>query len=43
MKVRTKGQERCNLEGRKDMRKTVEWLWERQTWTEMDSYIIHIK
>jgi len=24
-------------EGRKDVRKTVEWLWGRQAWREMDS------
>jgi len=43
MKIRTKGQERCNLEGRKDVTKTVEWLWGRQTWREMDSHIIYVK
>jgi hypothetical protein len=37
MKIRTKGQEKCNLEGRKVRSKkvgeTVGWLWGRQKWT----------
>jgi len=51
MKIGTKGQERCNLEGRKEgrkdrrknVRKAVGWLCGRQTWRELDSFIIHIK
>ena len=37
LKIRKKGQERCNLEGREDVRKTGEWLCRRKTWREMDS------
>ena len=38
MKIRTKVRKDVTWkEGRKDVRKTGEWLWGRKTWREMDS------